>query len=181
MRIYEPVGCTEAAADNVVGPDLRRQAAHIIGLQKLNRFQARFHLALVVLAQIFQMALVCGGKKIALRPVAGGISHDFVERAEERDRVKRHPDVDGGGELSPHAAHALSGGTFTLVRFALDHQDVAASGLGQVVSDARTDDSTADDDDVRRLHLRLLACMLALSCTGGICVCSSFFKACSWS
>ena len=58
----------------------------------------------------------------------------------------------GRGELRPHSAHALAGGTLALGGFALEHQNVFASGGGQVIGNARADDPSADDDDFRGLH-----------------------------
>src|SRR5258708_28633553 len=99
------------------------------------------------------MPLIRGDEKIALRAVAGGMAHGVVERAEERDRVERHADVHGGGKLRPYAAHALAGRSFSLLALALQHHDVPAAGLRQVVRHARAHDPAADDDYIRRLHL----------------------------
>src|SRR5436853_7901599 len=38
------------------------------------------------------------------------------------------------------------------MRFALNHQDVRAALLRQMISDTRSDNAAADDDDVRGFH-----------------------------
>jgi hypothetical protein len=76
--------------------------------------------------------------------------HHFVEGAEEGDGVHRHADVDRRGELRADAAHALPGGALALAGFPFDDQNVGASRFRQVIRDAGTYDSAADDDDIRR-------------------------------
>ncbi len=80
------------------------------------------------------------------------MSQPLFECGVERNRVQRHLDVGLGGELGAHSAHALAGGTFALVRLALDDEHVAAARLGQMPGDAGAHNPAADDDDVRSLH-----------------------------
>ena len=42
---------------------------------------------------------------------------------------------------------------FALVGLALDHQHVAAPGFGQMIGNARPDDSASDNDYIRGLHV----------------------------
>src|SRR5947209_19062735 len=104
------------------------------------------------------MALIGGDEQVALRAIPGRVPHHLVKRVEERDGVQRHLDALRGGELRPHAAHALSGGAFTLVRFALENEYVAATGFGQMIRDAGPDNAAADDNDIGRLQENLLEC-----------------------
>ena len=89
-------------------------------------------------------------EEVSLRTVARRMPQYLFEIAEKRDRVQRHPDTDIGGKLRPHAAHALSGGTFSLVTLALKNEHVAAARLGELISDARSNDTASDDDYFRR-------------------------------
>src|ERR1051326_1436941 len=80
--------------------------------------------------------------------VIRGVTDDFIELRKEVDRVFRHLNIDRRRELRAHAAHALTGRAFALVRFALQHQHVRATLLRQMISDTRSDDAAADDADV---------------------------------
>ena len=64
------------------------------------------------------------------------MAQSLVEAGVKANRVQRHLDVHGSGELGAHATHTLSCGALTLMRLALDHEHVVASCLGEVVSDA---------------------------------------------
>jgi len=97
--------------------------------------------------------LVAGcAEEIPLRTLFGRIAEALVKGGVKRDGVKRHLDVDRGGELGADAAHALSGGPLALGGLALDDENVFAAGSGEVVGDAGADDSAADDDDFCALH-----------------------------
>src|SRR5215510_43010 len=78
--------------------------------------------------------------------------HYLFKGIEERDRIQRHLDADRCRELGSYTAHALPGRPLALVRFALQHYDVADACLGKVVRNARTHNSTADDDHIRRFQ-----------------------------
>src|SRR5260221_695469 len=98
------------------------------------------------------MAFIRGAKQISVRAIVSRVSYDFVKAREVVDRVTRHLNIDRRRELRAHAAHALPGRTFALVRLALKHQHITATSLRQVISDTRTDDAAADDDYVRGFH-----------------------------
>ncbi len=66
-----------------------------------------------------------------------------------------------GCKLRPYSAHALAGGTQTLASLAFDDQHVLAARLSEMKRDAGSDDSSADDDDIRRLcHEALILSIL---------------------
>src|SRR5437588_10782544 len=98
------------------------------------------------------MVLVRRAEEITMRAIVRGVTNDFIKLRKEVDRILRHLNVDGSRELRAHTAHALASRAFTLVRFALNHQHVRAALLRKVISDARSDNAAADDDDVRSLH-----------------------------
>src|SRR5213080_5008779 len=83
-----------------------------------------------------------------MRAIIRGMADNFVELREEVDRVLRHLDVDGRRELRAHAAHALPGRAFALMSLALKHEHVRASRFCEMISDTRSDNAAADDDDV---------------------------------
>src|SRR5262245_39540157 len=87
-------------------------------------------------------------EQIAMRTVIGGVAGRLFKTREEVNRVERHLDVDRRGELGAHAAHALAGRTESLLLFAFDDQNVRAARFGKVICDARSDDSSPDDDTV---------------------------------
>src|SRR5439155_13915129 len=103
-------------------------------------------------SQVRQVLLAGCAKQISLRPIAARIAKLLLESGVEGNGVERHLNVYRSGELGPHSSHALARGSLTWRRFPLDDQHVFASRSGQVISDARPDDSSADDDDVRCLH-----------------------------
>ena len=53
-------------------------------------------------------------------------------------------------ELRPHPAHTFAGGTETLAGLAFDDQHVLAARFSEMKRDAGSDDSSADDNHVRR-------------------------------
>ena len=114
--------------------------------------QTSFDLSAIVFAQVIQVALLRGDEEIALRAIAGGMPHHLFEGTEEGDGVHRHADVDGSGELRAHAAHALAGGPLTLTGFPLDDENVGAARFRQMIRNAGTYNTAANDDDVRRLQ-----------------------------
>src|SRR5450432_2614217 len=91
-------------------------------------------------------------KQISLAAVIAGMPETLLEAGIKRNRVERHLDIHRGRELGAHAAHALAGGSLALRRFPLDDQNVAAARSGEVIRNARSDNSSADDDHIRRLH-----------------------------
>src|ERR1043166_4438149 len=102
------------------------------------------------------MLFMGGEKKVALRSVARGVPHSIVESREKANRVQRQSNVQSGGKLRPHAAHALAGRALALMALPLKHDHIPAASFGQVVGDARPDNSTADDNDIRSLAHELL-------------------------
>src|SRR5437879_1652705 len=82
------------------------------------------------------------------------MSDDLIERGIERDRIQRHLDVDGSGELRTHAAHALASGAFALMALAFKHNHAAAACSCEVIGNAGAHDAAADDDYIRCLHTR---------------------------
>ena len=100
------------------------------------------------------MFLRGGEEEVALRAVSAGLTQTFVEFGVEANGVHRHLDVGCGGKLSAHSAHALAGGTFALMGFALNNKYVLASGLGQMPGNAGADDASADDGSFCGFHSR---------------------------
>ena len=152
VGIDEAVGGAEAAAQNVVGAQLRNRGDDVVARDHARLRQSQRFLQRLVGLQIVEVRLLGGDEQVALVAIAGGLSQALVERGVERNRVQRHLDVGLGSELRAHAAHALAGGPFALVRFALHDEHVAATGFRQMPRDARADDSAADNDYFRRLH-----------------------------
>jgi hypothetical protein len=87
-----------------------------------------------------------------LGAVSGGVAEPVLETGVEGNGVERHLDADRGGELGANPAHAFSSGAFALGAFPFDHEDVFASGAGEVVGDAGAYDACSDDDYVSGLH-----------------------------
>ena len=98
------------------------------------------------------MLLRSGDEEVALWAVVSGLPETVVELRVELDGVHRHLDVRCGGELRPHSAHALTGGSLALVRLAFDDEYVAASLFGEMPGDAGADDASAYNDDVCGFH-----------------------------
>ena len=109
-------------------------------------------LQFLVRAKVVEVLLRGGNEEVSLRAVTAGLAQALVELGVKTDGVERHLDVWRSGELRTHSTHALAGGTFALVRFALDDEDVAAAGVGEIPGDAGADDSSADNDDVCGFH-----------------------------
>ena len=87
--------------------------------------------------------------KIALRAISRRMAQVVFEIAKEGNRVQRHLDARWRRKLRPHAAHTLAGGPFALVAFAFKNHHIAATGQGELISDARADNPAANDDDFR--------------------------------
>jgi hypothetical protein len=136
VGIDEAVGGTEGGAEDVIGAELRESRGDLVVGEHDGVGEAEFPLAVLVGAKVAEMGLGGGEEKVALGTIAGGLAEAFVERGVEGDGVERHANVDFGGELRTHATHALSGGTLALVGFSFDDEDVVASGLSEVISDA---------------------------------------------
>src|SRR5260370_17165225 len=98
--------------------------------------------------QIVYMPLIGGHEQVAVGLVSGRIAGSLFESIQERNRIERHLDIDVGGELRAHAAHALAGGSQAFPCFALDHQHVLHAGFGEMESDAGTDAPPANTTDV---------------------------------
>src|SRR3989442_9878569 len=98
------------------------------------------------------MIFVRRAEKISMRSIIRRVAHHVIEPRKEVDRILRHLDIDPRRELRAHTAHALPGRAFALMRLALQHQNIRATGLREVISDARANDAAADDDDVRGFH-----------------------------
>jgi hypothetical protein len=94
------------------------------------------------------MALLGRHKQVAVRTIAYVLSGIFLKLLEEVYRVNGHSNVDFGGELGADSTCALAGRAESLMSFALDDQDVSASGFGKMVGDARPDDSASNYHDV---------------------------------
>src|SRR6266705_3979670 len=84
--------------------------------------------------------------------IVGRVTDDFVKLRKEVDRILRHLNIDRCGELRAHPAHTLAGRAFALMRLALDHEHICATGLSELISDTRADNAAADDDHVRGFH-----------------------------
>ena len=100
------------------------------------------------------MALIGRTEEITVRAIISRMINYFIEVGKKIYRVTRHLDIHVRRKLSAHATHALACGTLALVAFALEHDDVAAAGLGELVGDAGADDSAPDDHDFGgRIHI----------------------------
>src|SRR6202030_1186715 len=106
----------------------------------------------MVRAQIGEMGFVSRAKKVSLGTIVAWMAEAFLEARIERNRIKRHLDIDWRRKLRPHSAHALAGGSFALRRLALDYQNIFAAGSDEVVSDAGADNSSADENDICSVH-----------------------------
>ena len=147
IGIDEAIGRTEAAAEHIVGAQLRHASRQC-------RRASPCELASV--PAIFAAPGWCADSRDATAwwrrtdIPADGIPPGWPSRssnaAVKRDGVQRHLNVRRGGELRAHSAHALAGRAFALMRFALDDQHVAATCFGQVPGDAGADDAAANDD-----------------------------------
>src|SRR5437868_7536965 len=102
------------------------------------------------------MCLAGGHKKIALQLIARRVFQALLETCVERDRIQRHANIHRRRELRPHPAHALSGGAFTLMGFAFNHQNVFASCGSQMVGNTRSDNPSSDDGYLSCLHVQLI-------------------------
>ena len=87
-------------------------------------------------------------EQVALRTIAAGAARGLLEARKKIESVERQANVDLGGELRAHAAHALARGAAAQVRLALQHQDVRASGLGKMVGDARAHNPSAHNHHI---------------------------------
>src|SRR5882724_3226380 len=76
-------------------------------MEQLDSFQTHRNLQLIIRPEILDMPLVRGDEKIALRAIAGGMTHGLVERAKERDGIERHANVDRRRKLRTHAPMLL--------------------------------------------------------------------------
>ncbi|MCG3161882.1 MAG: hypothetical protein JMDDDDMK_03097 [Acidobacteria bacterium] len=149
VRINEAVGRAISAADDVVSDHLRNHLHDLVARNHLGVLQSERPLLLLVFAQVFQMRFGRRAEQIAVSAVIRRVAGRFFKTREEVNRIERHLDVDRRSELSAHAAHALAGRTESLLLFAFDDQNVRTARFGQVISDARSDDSAADDYDLR--------------------------------
>ena len=136
----------------VVDPKLRHEFENVFRPDPFNIRHAERLLAFHVGFQIGDMLFVGRAEKITMRPIISRVPDDLVELRKEIDRIFRHLDVDRRGELRAHAAHALTRRAFTLMRLALKHEHVRAALLREMISDTRSDNAAADDDDVCGLH-----------------------------
>src|SRR5437870_10794326 len=98
------------------------------------------------------MLRVRGAKQITLRAIPGWISHPLLECCVEGNGVERHLNTGRSRELRPHAAHALACRSLPLHRFPLDHQHVFASRGSQVIGNARANNPSANNDNLRCMH-----------------------------
>src|SRR5439155_10424515 len=105
-----------------------------------------------VLPQVAHVTRPRRHEQVALRAVAARMPHYLIENAEERDRVQRHLYAGRGGKLRPDATHALAGRPLAQVRLPFDDYNAAASRFRQVIGYARTDNSPADNNYIRRLQ-----------------------------
>ena len=150
VRVDKTVSGAERAPNDIVRAELRNNSDDVLSFQELNRLQAGRYLALIVGPQISHMPVVGGHQQISLRPVSGGMPHNLFKIAEERDRIKRHADADVSGKLGAHASHAFPGRTFSLMALTFENQDITASSFGELIGDARPNDTASHDDYVRR-------------------------------
>ena len=68
------------------------------------------------------------------------------------NRVERHLYVDRRGELRAHSARCFAGRAESLRFLAFYHEHIRASRFRQVIGYARTDNSPADNNYIRRLQ-----------------------------
>src|SRR5207248_3683760 len=135
----------EAAAHNVVAAQLGQHLANVIGLEQLNRVEPEPFLQRIVGLQVCELCGTGRGKKITLGTISRRMSKRLFEGGVEGNRVERHLDVDRCGELGAHSTHALAGGTLALRALTLEHQNVFASGSSEMIRNARSHNSAADN------------------------------------
>src|ERR1700677_306751 len=153
VRIDEAVSSAEAPADDVIASELREQATNFVTRHKAHVLQSHVDLFFVISPQVGQVLFIGRAKKIALRTVIAWIAKAIVETGIERDRVKRHPDIDRRRKLRPHAAHALARGSLALRGLSFDHKHVLTAGSDKMISNAGADDSSTDENDVCGVHV----------------------------
>src|SRR5208283_4325213 len=153
VGIDKTVGRTEAAANDVIAPELREPAANFVASDQAHVLQSHGNLLFIVRAQVGQMLFARRAKKISLGTVVAWITKPLLKAGIERDRVKRHLDVDRRRKLRAHAAHAFARGPLALRGLALKDKNVFAAPGNQVVGNAGADNPSADENDVRGVHL----------------------------
>jgi len=154
VRIDEAIRRTECAADYVFNAKLRHELENVLRPDPFNVLHAERLLPLHVGSQIGNVLFAGRAEKITMRAVISRMPDHFVELRKEVDRILRHLNVDRRRELGAHAAHALARRAFALMRLALKHEHVGAALLSQMISDTRSDNAAADDDDVCGFHAK---------------------------
>src|SRR6266567_2613553 len=148
VRIDKTVSRAERAAKNVVRPKLRHHLHDVFRRDPFDVPHAERILPFTIRFQVSKMIFVCRAEEITMCAIIGRMTDDFIELRKEVDRILRHLNVDRRRELRADTAHTLPGRALALMRLALDHQHVRATGLREMISDARANDAAADDDDV---------------------------------
>ena len=149
MRIDKTVRRAERAAKNVVNAKLGHHRHDVFRRNPFNVSHTERVLTFAVCFQISKMSFVRRAEEISMRSIVRRVAHHVVELRKEVDRILRHLDIDRRRELRAHTAHALPGRALALMRFALEHKDIGATGLREMISDTRADNAATDDDDVR--------------------------------
>ena len=152
VGIDETVGRAEAAAEDVIGAELREQAADLVAGDEAHVLQSHRNLLFEIGAQVGQVFFAGRAEEVSLGAVVARVAEALFETGIEGDGVERHLDVDRRRELSADAAHALAGGSLALGVLALDDEDVLAAGGDEVAGDAGADNASADEDDVCGVH-----------------------------
>src|SRR5208282_2417361 len=159
-------GRAETPANNVVAAQQRKHAANLVARHKSHVLQSHGDLLFVVGAQVGHVLFVGRAKKVPLGTVIARVAKALFEARIERDRVKRHLDVDRRRKLRAHAAHAFARGPLALRGLALNHKNFFAASSNKMIGDAGADNPSADEHDVCSVHVRG-NCKWSCSCGDG--------------
>src|SRR2546423_72703 len=154
VRIDKSIRRTKCATENIVDAKLRHHLQNVLRSNPFDISDPQSILPFAISFQIGKMIFIRRTEQITVRAVIRRVPYNLFKLREEVDRILRHLNVYGSRELRPHTAHALAGRTFALMRLALQHKDVRAPLLSKMISDTRSDNATANDDDVRGFNHR---------------------------
>src|SRR5258708_28376892 len=129
------MGGAEGAAPNLVAAELGELAADFVAGDHAHILQSHGNLLFVVGAQVGDVLFIGRAKKISLRTVVARVAKALFEARIERDRVKRHLDVDRRRKLGTHAAHALARGSLAQRGLPLNDENPLASTSIKLVAD----------------------------------------------
>jgi len=139
----------------VVGPHSGDQSPGILGFEKL---RGNTHRVLHgdVSDELLALALRLRHEQVAHLAIVRGEAQLLLERAPEPNRLEGEPDIDFGRILAADPADRCSGRSRAQRVFLEQDDALADASLGEVIGDARTDDSATNNHDIGRLdHFQL--------------------------